>query len=194
MSQSFLPKHLLAPGSLTASIDEAGNPLVKRSIVYWRSLKGERRYPAREALTLRGMAAFLRYTIIVHVLDRAADYEFTYVGDAQREAFQSYFKGLRVSQLQAAAPEFGSVLRGVYDVIRADGTPFIVRGRTGTEPVDSKSAYFESAFLPLGASDSAVDHILVVGVRIPEPFWNLSEDDRKTLAAQSETRRSVSGK
>ncbi|MGN6149914.1 MAG: hypothetical protein ACTHPD_15355 [Rhizomicrobium sp.] len=194
MSQSFLPPHLLAPGSLTASIDEAGNPLVKQSIAYWRSLKGERRFPARDTLSLRGMAAFLRYTIIVHVLDRAADYEFTYVGDAQREAFKSYFKGLRVSQLQATAPEFGNVLRGVYDIMRANGVPFIVRGRTGTEPVDSKSAYFESAFLPLGASDAAVDHILVVGVRIPEPFWDLSEKDRNVLASQSEARRSASRK
>ena len=189
MSQSFLPQHLLAPGSLTAPIEDAGNPLVKRSIVYWRSVKGERRFPARDMLSLRGMATFLRYTIIVHVLERAADYEFTYVGEAQREAFKSYFKGLRVSQLQATAPEFGGVLRGVYDTIRANGLPFVVRGRTGDEPADSKSAYYESAFLPLGASDAAVDHILVVGVRIPTPFWNLSEDDRSVLARQSEARR-----
>lgn len=194
MSQSFLPAHLLAQGSVTASIDEAGNPLVKRSILYWRSVKGERRFPPRDALTLRGMAAFLRYSIIVHFLDRAADYEFTYVGEAQREAFQSYFKGLRVSQLQAAAPEFGNVLRGVYDTIRAERTPFVVRGRTGNEPADSKSAYYESALLPLGASDAAVDHILVVGVRVPEPFWKLSEGDRSALASQSEARRSASQK
>lgn len=187
MPQSFLPPDLLASGSVTVPIEEAGNPLVKKSVEYWRSVRGERQFPARAELTLRGMAKFLRYTLIVRVIDGGVDYEFVYVGDAQREAFRSYFKGLRVTQIEATAPEFGRVFRGVYDIIRTNAVPFIVRGRSSAETASSETAYHESAFLPLGASNAAVDHILIVGVRIPKPYWDMSEKDRNTLTDQSRT-------
>ncbi|MEJ0043268.1 MAG: hypothetical protein WDM81_14080 [Rhizomicrobium sp.] len=38
--------------------------------------------------------------------------------------------------------------------------------------------------MPLGVSDAAVDHILVVGVQVPAPFWKLPDDKRRELAAQ----------
>jgi hypothetical protein len=180
---SFLPPTLLAVGSVTVPLEEAGNPLVKKGIEYWRSLRGERRFPARDELTLRGLAKFLRFTLIVRVIDGGADYEFVYVGDAQTEAFQSYFKGLRVTQIEATAPEFGRVFRGVYDIIRMNAAPFVVRGRTNDESAAPETRYHESAFLPLGVRD--VDHILIVGVRIPKPFWDVSEKDRNILTEKS---------
>src|ERR1700733_15374181 len=84
MSQGHLPQRLLAKGSAAASIEEAGSAVVKRSVIYWRSLCGQRRFPARSDLTLRGMASFMPYVLIVRAIDGGADYEFAYVGDAQR--------------------------------------------------------------------------------------------------------------
>lgn len=179
MAQSFLPPHLLANGSVTAPIADAGNALVKKSIDYWNAVRGQRPFPPRKELTLRGMAAFLRYTLIVRFIEDGADYEFVYVGDAQRQVFDSYFKGLRITQLEATAPALGKILRGVYDTIRANGTPFLVRGRADSDPKNSKEAYYESAFLPLGVD--AIDHILIVGVRVPEPFWDISGDKMTVL-------------
>jgi hypothetical protein len=186
MSQSFLPSHLLASGSVTAPIAEAGNALVKKSIGYWNAVRGQRSFPPRKELTLRGMAAFLPYALIVRFLEGGADYEFAYVGDAQRQMFDSYFKGLRISELEATAPALGKVLRGVYDTIRVNGRPFLVRGRTSVDPENSKEAYYESAFLPLGVD--AVDHILIVGVRVPKPYWDIPDDKLTVLKEQTRGR------
>ncbi|HEY4941129.1 MAG TPA: hypothetical protein VII56_06850 [Rhizomicrobium sp.] len=172
-------------GALTLSLDEAINPYVKLGAAYWRSVCGRRRFPARADLTLRGMAAILPFAVILSVVDRGADFEYRYVGEAQRQAFKTSFKGLRVSQIEAAVPQLGSLLRNAYEHARALGTPFIIRGRVDHEPADSKLLYHESAFLPLGVSDAEVDHLLIVGVQIPEPFWDIPMDKLTTLADQS---------
>ncbi len=112
-----------------ASIEEAKSPSVKIGAKYWRSLCGQRRFPGRADLTLRGMAAILPYSVIIGVVDNGADYEYKYVGDAQRQAYKTYFKGMRLSQIAVVAPELGDVLRGAYELLRSTGTPFLLRGR-----------------------------------------------------------------
>jgi hypothetical protein len=162
-------------------IDVAINPFVKMGVAYWHSLCGQRRFPARDDLTLRGTAAILPYSVIVRVIDGGADFEYRYVGESQRQAFKTSFKGLRLSQIEAAVPQLGSLLRAAYERVRSSGEPFLVRGRIDHEPADSKLLYHESAFLPLGISDAAVDHILIVGVQIPEPFWHVPAEKLTTL-------------
>jgi hypothetical protein len=176
MTQSPSSSPLPSDGSVVIAVEDARNPFVKMGVAYWRSLCGQRQFPARGELTLRGMAPFMPYIVIITVIAGGADYEFSYVGDAQRLAFHTYFKGMRVSQIEAAAPELGGLLRGVYEMVRSSGVPFAVRGRVDHEPSGSKFLYHETVFLPLGARDDAVDHLLIAGVQIPEPFWNIPED------------------
>jgi hypothetical protein len=175
---------LAAPRQVATAVplDNAVNPHVRKAIAYWRSLCGQRRFPARADMTLRGLAPILPYAVIVGVVDGGADFEYRYVGEAQREAFKTSFKGLRVSQIEAAVPELGALLRGVYEQARATGEPFIARGRVDHEPENSKFLYHESVFLPLGASAAVVDHILVVGVQIPTPFWDIPTDELINLS------------
>jgi hypothetical protein len=168
---------------MIVALEEAVNPYVKMGIQYWRSLCGDRRFPARSDLTLRGMAAILPYVVILGVIGDGADFEFRYVGEAQRQAFKTSFKGVRISQIEAVLPPLGAVLRSVYERARSLGTPFIVRGRIDHEPANSKLLYHETVFLPLGAG-AAVDHVLVVGVQIPEPFWDIPAVELISLAAQ----------
>ncbi len=177
-----MPQPSASADSSNICIDDAINPFVKMGVAYWRSLCGTRRFPARSDMTLRGMAAILSYTVIVGVIDDGADFEFLYVGEAQRQAFGVWFKGLRVTQIEAAAPPFGAILRAAYEKVRASGTPSLVRGRIDHEPPDSQLLYHETTFLPLGVEDSTVDHILIVGVQIPVPFWKLSKESIVTLA------------
>jgi hypothetical protein len=127
------------------------------------------------------MAPFLRYSVIIGVINDGRDYEFRYVGDAQREAFGTYFKGMRVSQVEAGAPDLGAVLRRAYDLVRSAGQAFVMRGKVDHEPPGSKFLYHETAFLPLGASEIAVDHLLIVGVQIPEPFWRIPAEKLAAL-------------
>ena len=115
------------------------------------------------------MAAILANCIIVEVIDHGPDYEYRYVGEAQREAFKTYFKGIRVTQVEAAAPRLGAILRAVYDRARSTGMPFIVRGPIDHDLPGDVFLYHETAFLPLGMRDNDVDHLLIVGVQMPEP-------------------------
>src|SRR6202789_2419961 len=105
-------------GARLFPVDDAKSSYVKAGVEYWRSLCAERRFPARVDLTLRGMATFLPHTVILTVIDDGADYEFRYVGDAQRQAFGTHFKGLRITQIEAAAPKLGAVLRLAYEQVR----------------------------------------------------------------------------
>ena len=162
-------------------IEEARNPFVKMGVDYWRSLCGKRRFPARNELTLRGMAAFIPYVVIVDALDNGADYEYQYVGEAQRQAFGTYFRGIRLSQIEAALPELGAILRGPYDQVCSTGVPFVLRGRAGTAADDSKLSHHETVFLPLGVGDD-VENLLVVGVQVPELYRALSDDELKSVA------------
>jgi hypothetical protein len=163
-------------------VDDSKNSYVKAGVEYWRSLCAEKQFPARVDLTLRGMAPFLPHVVILSVIDDGADYEFRYVGDAQRQAFGTHFKGLRITQIEAAVPKLGAILRLAYEQVRSLGMPFGVRGPVDHETSSAKPQFHETAFLPLGISEAAVDHILVVGVQIPEPFWQISSGQLATLA------------
>ncbi len=163
-------------------VDDARSSYVKAGVEYWRSLCADKRFPARAELTLRGMALFLPYSVILNVIGDGADYEFKYVGDAQRQAFGKQFKGLLVTQIEATAPKLGAVLLRAYEHARSSGMPFIVRDRLDRETSDATAQFYETAFLPLGTSGHSVDHLLIVGVQIPEPFWQVSEDQLTMLA------------
>lgn len=169
-------------GATALPLEDARNPLVKVSVDYWRSLCGERRFPARARLTLRGMAPFLQLAVIIAVIDGGADYEYRYVGEAQRQAFRTYFKGMRVTRIEAVAPELGAILRSAYEQVRSTGMPMLLQGQVDHEFPGSALRYHETAFLPLGAGDAAVDHLLIVGVQVPVPFWEFSDEKLKTLA------------
>jgi hypothetical protein len=184
MSHGPLSARQRADGVTATAVEKARNPLVKMGVAYWKSLCGQRRFPAHDALTLRGLAAFLQCAVIIDVLGNGADYEYRYVGEAQRQAFGTYFKGMRVTQVEAAAPKLGAILRSAYEQVRSSGAPFLVQGRVDHKPADPQLRYHETAFLPLGASDAAVDHLLIVGVQVPTPFWELPREKLKVLAKQ----------
>ena len=185
MSNQFKAPFPAREGAAIAPVEDAKSPSVKAGVAYWTMLKKARRFPARAELTLRGMASFLPCSVIVSVIDDGADFEFRYVGDAQRQAFRSYFKGLRIKQIEAAAPELGALLRSVYEPVRSNGVPFLVRGRLGQDGDDPRFRFHETAFLPLGTDDTAVDHLLVVGVQVPDPFWQFTDEKLKDLAQQT---------
>jgi len=165
-------------------LEQLSDPMVIAGVAYWRSICAERKFPAREALTLRGLAPVLTHCVTVRVIDEGADFEFRFVGDSQRQAFKVPFKGVRVSQIAALAPELGALLRGVYEAVRAGGFPFAVRGSIDFGEEDAGPVHYETAFLPLGADDAAVDHILIVGVQVPGAFWEIPDDKLRGLAKQ----------
>jgi hypothetical protein len=170
----------LAHKEIPLSIAEVQNAIIKGAVNYWQSLCGQRQFPEHRELTLRGMAAFLRFSVIVDVIDDGADYRYRYVGDAERQAFKVYFKGITLSQVETHAPAFGRVLRTAYEHLRASGVPFVIKGPTGHAMSDSTLPNHETAFLPLGSTK--VEQLLIVGVQIPRPFLDLSDTKLKVFA------------
>jgi hypothetical protein len=133
---------------------------VSAALHYWKSLKGVRRFPAREELTPRRMAPFLRNIVLLRIIDDGADYEYRIVGDAHVQAQGLNFQGMRLSEVEAIAPEPGKLSRATYGHVRVTREPFAVRGWVGRDVPASKYCYYETAFLPLGKND-VMDHILV---------------------------------
>jgi hypothetical protein len=173
MSPSLAPAPHEIPAKTfveTITLDQLDSSVVRLGANYWRSLRNGRKFPARENLSPRDLAGVLRNMVLVKVLDGGADFEYRIVGDAQVCAYSIPLQGRRFSEVAADAPRFGRVLRGLHTQICQTGEPFAIRGRVGRDVPQANFIYCESAFLPLGASDAAVDHVLVFSTYIVRNF------------------------
>jgi hypothetical protein len=164
-----VPSHRIPEKSsvYVISIDTLHDNLVRLGAAYWRGLRGARRFPARDEISPRAMIAFLRNIALVRVIDGGADYEYRIAGDAHIAAFGAAFQGVRLSKIEAAAPDYGRVTRATYEHVRNTAEPLCIRGWVGQDAPDSRFTYHESAFLPLGPREEYVDHLLIVSAYIP---------------------------
>lgn len=176
MPQGFSQQIVKAADGESISVDDATDPFIKKGVAYWRSLCGKRRFPSRGDLVLRAMAPFISHVAILRVIDGGQDYQFGFAGDAQVSAFKVPFKDIRVSQIEIAAPHFGKLLRAAYDEAYRAAVPLAIRGRVDLGTDVTTPHYHETAFLPLGETDDAVDHLLLIGVLTPKPFWDAPEN------------------
>ena len=81
------------------------------------------------------------------------------IGDAHAEAYGWNGKGIRISQVIAAAPEMGAMLKDSYDLVRGLCVPIGFRGILGRDITHARFDWFETLYLPLGYP-GAVDHVL----------------------------------
>jgi hypothetical protein len=142
-------------------LDDLESPIVKLGAEYWRALRGIRRYPSRKDLHPRDVASVLGNMVLVKVIDGGNDFEYRIVGEVQAQAYGYRLQGRRISQIAAERPAYGHSVRGAYRRICESGEPVAVRGYIGSDFAHLKFAYCEHIALPLGATDDAVDHILI---------------------------------
>ena len=152
------------------ALDELESPIIKLAADYWRSLRNGRRFPARKDLHPRDISGILRDMTLVKIIDGGADYEYRIVGDAQAQAYNVPLQGRRISEISVTAPWFSHIATNVYEHVRRIGEPLAMRGRIGREFPQAKFVYHESVFLPLGASEDAVDHLLIVSTNVFNAF------------------------
>lgn len=139
---------------------------VSLAVHYWEKLRGSRCFPAREDITPRDMAPFLRNIVLIRVVDGGRDYEYRIVGDACVQAFGSNFQGVRLTEVEAADANYGLATRAAYEHVRTTmGCPFALRGWVAPS-IPSFFSYHETAFLPFGAKGT-VDHILAASSFTP---------------------------
>jgi len=142
------------------AVEALENPIVQRGVGHWRRMKGSSAFPPRSLITPRLLGSVIANVILVRVLED--DYEYRIVGDALIQGFGESFAGKRLSAVIESDPKFGSGLKLLYDQVRISGAPLGYRGWVGEDMRGAKFVYHESAILPFGPPDGAVDHLLVV--------------------------------
>jgi hypothetical protein len=150
-------------------LDELENAVTCTAASYWRMLRGgERKLPSRDQLAPRDMRAILRNVVLLKVIDGGKDYEYRIVGDMFAWAYDLQFRGMRLSQIEAAEPAHGKRMRELYEHVRAAAKPVALQGWVGREIANAKFVYYETVVLPLGADSVTVDHILVTSFHVPK--------------------------
>ena len=147
------------------TVDQIESATVREVAQYWARLKGGRVFPARADVKPRDLKMLLRHVMLLKVLD--GDYEYRIVGDVQVQAYGENYQGMRLSELALTHPKFAEGMKIFFDGVRMGRAPFGYRGWIGRDMPETKYSYHEIGYFPLGATDDAVDHILIAGVYVP---------------------------
>ncbi len=147
------------------SIEEVTFPLVRQGYDYWHSLRGERRFPAREDLRPRDIAALLPNMVLADILDGGRDFHLKIVGDEVSRAYRAPLNNRRMSEIAVDLPNSATRWLAIYRQVAQTGLPVIVRANVGLEAPEINFAQAETVCLPLGPSNDLVDHIMTFGKR-----------------------------
>lgn len=147
-------------------LDELRNPVMRRGVDFWLTLKGSRRFPARSEVHPRDIRGLLNNLLLIRVIDAGADFQFRIAGEAQIQTYALSFAGKCLSELKDTCPAYGYVLKGLFGFVTAFAQPVALRGSFGAGFPNVKIAYCETAFMPLG-TDQNVDHLLGFTAFIP---------------------------
>jgi hypothetical protein len=145
-------------------LDEVESPSARYGIALWRTLRGERRFPARGDLNLREIAPIMRHMSLVAVIDGGADFENGFVGDVVVRAHDVPIAHRRFSDVARDMPTLMGGVTPLFRQVVETGLPLAYRGRTGHDMAHVVYTDFEGVLLPLGETDDAVDHVVYVGM------------------------------
>ncbi|MBU6298465.1 MAG: PAS domain-containing protein [Alphaproteobacteria bacterium] len=147
-----------------AGLGDVDDPLLRQGIAYWESLRGARAFPAREQLQPRAIAPLLSRTVLIDIIDGGADFEYVIVGDEVARAYSARLIHRRISDIAYEMPNTIAFWDGIYREMCREPKLRVVRMRAGH---DGETHFLDGmvVLLPLGASDSAIDHIVTFGRR-----------------------------
>ena len=164
-------EHQPAPEHSVSTViapEEVDNAAGRAAYAYWRMLRGGRAMPARAELSPRDMRGILRNVVLLRVIDGGADYEYRIVGELFVWAYGLQFRDMRLTQIEAGAPEHGARMRKLYEHVRTGAVPLAFQGWVGREIPQSRFVYYESLLLPLADDGRTVDHILITSFYVPK--------------------------
>jgi hypothetical protein len=145
-------------------LDDLRYSQVREGLAYWRSLRGARAFPAREQIEPRAIARILTNTILIKVIEGGADFEFLIVGDEVMRAYRTPLIHRRLSEVAVDIPNSAAWWGYVYQDVCHNRKPWAVRYGAGFDG-EAKFSNAEAVLLPLGPTDTVVDHILTFGKR-----------------------------
>ena len=155
--------NLVRPPTARIDTSDIQSAQLRKAFDLWTKLKGPRPFPARNEISPRDLADFLRNIVLVRVLDAGNEFQFRIVGDAIVLAQGQSFQGLTTAEIELRLPGYGRMVKRAYQRIYAERKPLLLRG--WFEHASTKRAFFnETLGLPLGPDADTIDHILVVAV------------------------------
>lgn len=144
---------------------ELSSTVATRGLLYWKTLRGELRYPSRKQVNPRDIAPLLRNVLVVRVRDGGEEFEYRVAGDVVVQLHGSWLTNSTTTDLDSHFPGYGRLVRRIYSHIVNSGEPMASRGEVQRQTNDGTGAgvlfQHETVFLPLGEHGGPVDHILV---------------------------------
>lgn len=129
----------------------------------WKKWRGWHAMPSYRSWIDADLGPHHEHASMARVIDGGHDYEFEFIGDAHVRAYGMNHQGKRVSDIARLSPRFGKQLKASYDLVRISGHPHAFQGAIGDTDSSARFVWFETAYLPFGASGS-VDCILNAAV------------------------------
>jgi hypothetical protein len=151
------------------ALDEIEDAALRCALAYWRSIRGERRFPTRADIKPRDIASILRHISLLKC--EKDDFRYRIVGDVIVRAFDLPLQNRCLSELSYEEPGFGAIARPLLQRCADSGEVIAVRGRTGRDLIKVTFTHYENVLLPLGPDDGAVDHIMVVSAYHARPQY-----------------------
>lgn len=153
------PSFIKTFGFRLKPVEEMQTPLIRLHSL-WNEKRGQRPFPAKDAITPREIKEHLAYAAILRVLDGGNDFEYRLAGEALNRAFGGSLHGRKVSELSNVSmfTDLDALMDAVFRPIVAEPRPIAVRFEF--ELPDHSTFWREALHLPLGDDDRAVDHIL----------------------------------
>jgi hypothetical protein len=145
-------------------LDNLNDPTLSEGLAYWRGLRGERKFPSRTDVTMRGLGKLLSNTVLIRVLEGGKDYEFRIVGNAAVQAHGISAQGFLLSELCQAQNPVAIKRKVYYDTVAHNGTPIAVSGMIVPDGRKGERMLNSAIILPLGDNAAVVDFLLVFTV------------------------------
>ena len=170
-SQSIVilkPETLMRSGKRIVP-SELEQETVKQGLAVWDTLRGERRYPSRSAVTPRALAKLLPKTVLLQVDPDKSEFVFRIVGDIWQEAHGFNLQGKSMADIDRVSPGYGSGIKRIFARVCRKREPVAMHGALERDEQYGPMLRYESLYLPLGETDSVVDHILGFGAFTQAP-------------------------
>jgi len=144
------------------------NALLRKALMLWQELRGDRPYPSRRQITPRMLGPLLRHAILIKVLDDGTEFQIRIIGDAIAAVQNIPMQGLTTTEIDNLLPGYGTMVRQAYMRACAEKRPQAYDGPILRE-ADQRTFNRELLLLPLGETDEAVDHLITFVVYMAPP-------------------------
>jgi hypothetical protein len=132
---------------------------LRQALELWQGLVASGKYPTRAAMTPRLMSSFLRQVCLLQVDAKSGGFMVRVCGDGIEHAWGRSLAGLVAQDLNQLSAGTGDSLRQICRWLVEFAQPLIVEDVLLPEASKTRR---ECLFLPLGESETALDHVVAV--------------------------------